>query len=214
MATGCLSSANIPDFPGRRPLRGRDVPHRPVAARGCRLHRQARRRDRHRLVGDPVDPDHRRQARRAHRVPAHRELLGARRTTARSTRRRSARSRPTTPAFRARNSLMPTAIGSRLPVDRERRRSRSTPDERERVYESALGARRPAVPRRVHRSALRSRTRTRPRPSSCAPRSARSSKDPAVAERCRRRPSSAASGCASTPATSRRSTATTSSSST
>ena len=59
MATGCLSSARIPDFPGPRLVRGRDVPHRSLAARGRRLHGQARRRDRHRLVGHPVDPDHR-----------------------------------------------------------------------------------------------------------------------------------------------------------
>ncbi len=45
---------------GRRPLRRRGVLHQPLAARGRRLHRQAGRRDRHRLVGHPVDPDHRR----------------------------------------------------------------------------------------------------------------------------------------------------------
>ena len=48
MATGCLSTARVPDFPGRRALRGQDLPHRPLAARGRRFHRPARRRDRHR----------------------------------------------------------------------------------------------------------------------------------------------------------------------
>ena len=76
MATGCLSSANMPDIPGRRRLRRADVPHRPLAARGRRLHRQARRRHRHRLVGHPVDPADRRAGRRARRLPAHAELLG------------------------------------------------------------------------------------------------------------------------------------------
>ena len=56
MATGCLSMPRMPDFPGLDELQGRDLPHRPLAARGRRLHRPARRRDRHRLVGHPVDP--------------------------------------------------------------------------------------------------------------------------------------------------------------
>ena len=59
----------------RRPLRRRGLLHQPLAARGRRLHRQAGRRDRHRLVGHPVDPDHRRAGRAADRVPAHAELL-------------------------------------------------------------------------------------------------------------------------------------------
>ena len=48
--------ANDARHPGRRRVHGADLPHRPLAARGRRLHRPARRRDRHRLVGDPVDP--------------------------------------------------------------------------------------------------------------------------------------------------------------
>ena len=66
-----------PGHPRRRHVRGPDVPHRSLAARGRRLHRPARRRDRHGVVGHPVDPDHRRAGRRAHRVPAHRQLHGA-----------------------------------------------------------------------------------------------------------------------------------------
>ena len=98
MATGCLSSANVPDFPGLDRFDGATYhtgrwPHEGVDFTG-----PARRRDRHRLVGDPVDPAHRPRREPAHRVPAHRELLGPREQRLRSTRRRSARSRPTTPA--------------------------------------------------------------------------------------------------------------------
>ena len=67
---------------------GADVPHRPLAPRGRRLHRPAGRRDRHRLVGHPVDPADRRAGRAPHRVPAHAELRPAGAERARSTRRR------------------------------------------------------------------------------------------------------------------------------
>ena len=50
MATGCLSNARMPDFPGSRRFEGTVLPHRRLAARGRRLHRQARRRHRHRVV--------------------------------------------------------------------------------------------------------------------------------------------------------------------
>ena len=73
----------------RRPLRRRGLLHEPLAPRGRRLHRQAGRRHRHRLVGHPVDPADRRAGRRADGLPAHAELLAARPTTARL--RRSAR---------------------------------------------------------------------------------------------------------------------------
>ena len=53
------------------------LPHRRMAARRRRFHRASRRRHRHRLVGDPVDPDHRGAGIRAHRVPAHRDLFRA-----------------------------------------------------------------------------------------------------------------------------------------
>ena len=55
IATGCLSNARMPDIKGLDRLQGQGLPHRPLAARGGRFHRPARRRDRHRLVGDPVD---------------------------------------------------------------------------------------------------------------------------------------------------------------
>ncbi len=32
MATGCLSTARVPDFPGIDQFAGQDVPHRPLAA--------------------------------------------------------------------------------------------------------------------------------------------------------------------------------------
>ena len=60
MATGCLSMPKAPDIAGADRFARRRVLHQPLAARGRRLHRQAGRRDRHRLVGHPVDPAHRR----------------------------------------------------------------------------------------------------------------------------------------------------------
>ena len=45
--------------PGPQDLRGPSVPHRQVAAQGGGLHRPARRHHRHRLLRDPVHPDHR-----------------------------------------------------------------------------------------------------------------------------------------------------------
>ena len=65
MATGCLSLPKAPDIDGRRPVRGRRVLHQPLAARGRRLHRQAGRGHRHRLVGHPVDPADGRAGRRS-----------------------------------------------------------------------------------------------------------------------------------------------------
>ena len=53
---GCLSSGQVPNITGRDTLPGRLVPHRRLAPRGRRLHRQAGGRDRHRLQRRPVDP--------------------------------------------------------------------------------------------------------------------------------------------------------------
>ena len=55
-------------------LSRQDVSHRPLAARGCRFHRPARGRDRHRLLGDSVDPDHCRAGPASVRLPADAEL--------------------------------------------------------------------------------------------------------------------------------------------
>ena len=48
MATGCLSLPKTPDIAGVDRFARRGLLHQPLAARGRRLHRQARRRDRHR----------------------------------------------------------------------------------------------------------------------------------------------------------------------
>ena len=77
MAVGCLSAPNRPSFEGLEDFRGPDLSHRRMAASGCRLHRPACRRHRYRLLGDPVDSDHRAAGRSAHRVPAHGDLVGA-----------------------------------------------------------------------------------------------------------------------------------------
>ncbi len=108
MATGCLSSPNLPVVRGARDLPGRALPHRLLAARGGRLHGQAGGRDRHRLLGRAVDPHHRRPGQAAHRVPAHGQLRHPRAQCRRSTPEyRSARSRPTIrPCARARGKNM------------------------------------------------------------------------------------------------------------
>ena len=67
--------AQVARHPGRRPVRRRGLLHQPMAARGGRLHRQAGRGHRHRIVGHPVHPAHRRAGPGAHRVPAHGQLL-------------------------------------------------------------------------------------------------------------------------------------------
>ena len=74
MATGCLSVPRIPDDPRHRAVRGRAPPHGPLAARGRRLRRQARRRDRHRLVRRAGDPRDRGAGRAPDGVPADGEL--------------------------------------------------------------------------------------------------------------------------------------------
>ena len=66
-----------PGLPRARLVRGRDLPHRTLAAAGRRLHRQAGRGDRHGLVRRAVDPDHRRAGRPADRLPAHRGVRRA-----------------------------------------------------------------------------------------------------------------------------------------
>ena len=84
MATGCLSMPKAPDIEGADRFAGRGVLHQPLAARGRRLHRQAGRRHRHRLVGHPVDPAHRRAGRRSSPCSSARRTSRSRRTTARS----------------------------------------------------------------------------------------------------------------------------------
>ena len=62
---------------GRGHVQGPVVPHRAMAARAGRLHRQAGGGDRHRRHRRADHPDHRRQRRPPHRVPAHAELVRA-----------------------------------------------------------------------------------------------------------------------------------------
>ena len=120
--------------PRPRLVRGRDLPHRPLAAAGRRLHRQARRGDRHRVVGRAVDPDHRRAGRPAHGVPAHRGLRRpGRERTARSG-RGAGRSRPATREFREANSQQVPAFGSRTPAN-EQLAGEATPEERQAEFE-------------------------------------------------------------------------------
>ena len=79
MATGCLSAPKPPEIDGVKDFKGEIYftgrwPHD-----GVESQRQARRRDRHGIIGHPVDPADRRGGRASHRVPAHAEfrLAGA-----------------------------------------------------------------------------------------------------------------------------------------
>ena len=120
MATGCLSSTQHADVPGPRRFAGPTLPHRPLAARGRRLHRQAGRRDRHRLVRDPVDPAHRRAGGAPHRLPAHARTTRSRRTTGRSTPRRCSAVKADYAGFRQRNAAR-CRFGCELPAERRSR---------------------------------------------------------------------------------------------
>ena len=78
MATGCLSAPKPPEIDGVKDFKGEVYftgrwPHDER-----RSHRQARRRDRHGIIGHPVDPADRRAGGASHRVPAHAELCAAR----------------------------------------------------------------------------------------------------------------------------------------
>ena len=154
-----------------------------LAARGRRLHRPARRRDRHRLVGHPVDPDHRRAGRAPHRVPAHAELQRARAQPAarpavasrgqgrlrRVPRREQRRCRP---RF---GSRTPAQRRSR-PLEADRRRSARREFE-ERWDHGGL-----ALPRRRSTTCCSTRRPTTPPPSSSATKIREIVEDPEVAE--------------------------------
>ena len=64
--------------PWSRPVRRRGLLHEHLAPRRRRLHRQAGRRDRHRIVRHTVDPADRRAGQPTHGLPAHREFLDTR----------------------------------------------------------------------------------------------------------------------------------------
>ena len=120
----------VVDQPARHPrprlVRGRELPHRALAPRGRRLHRTPRRRDRHRLVGHPVDPAHRAGSGRAPRLPAHAHLLGAGAQPAARPGGARTRSRPTTPrsATSTASPPRPSAAAGRASSDRPSRSPR------------------------------------------------------------------------------------------
>ena len=123
--------------PGPGYLRGQLVPHRAVAARGCGLHRPAGRRRRHRLLGDPVDPGHRRaggapgrssNARPNFSLPARNRRARPRHAGGREGRLfRASRRRPATPS-----PASPCRHPTESALDVE-------PAERQRRYEAAWG---------------------------------------------------------------------------
>ena len=133
MATGCLSSARIPDFPGLDRFEGATYhtgqwPHEGVDFTGKRVG----------VIGTgssaiqsiPIIAEQARelvvfQRTASYSVPAYNAPLDDEEKRA---------IKADYAGFRARNSLMPTAIGSRLPVP-EVSALAVAPDERERVYE-------------------------------------------------------------------------------
>ena len=161
-----------PTFPGLESFHGQDVSHRPLAARGRRLHRPARRRHRHRLLGHPVDPDHRRAGRAPGRLPAHAELQRPRAQRA---------ARPGVRAAGQGELRRVPAAGAR--VARRLRRSSAARPRRWRCPTRSGGASTRSAgsrgglgfTRHLRRPADSTRTPTTPPPSSSARRSARSS---------------------------------------
>ena len=191
-----------------RRFAGQVVPHRPLAARGRRLHRPAGRRHRHRLLGHPVDPDHRRAGRAPGRLPAHAELQRARPERAARPGVRAAREGD----LRRRSGARPASRASASWSSAARTpRSRCPTTERRARVREALAARRPRLRRGVRRPAHqqgrqrhrrrvlpRQDPRHRPRPGGRRDAAARATTR------------SAPSASASTPATTTPSTATTS----
>ena len=82
---GAAGRAEDPAARGPRGFRGRDVPLRALEPR-LRPHGQARRRGRHRRLGDPVRPRDPEAGRAAARVPAHARRGSCRTRTGRSAR--------------------------------------------------------------------------------------------------------------------------------
>ncbi len=73
-AMGCLSSPNTPKIPGLEDFKGPTYHTGNWPHEGRRLHRQDGGRDRHGLLGHPVDPGDGRAGQTPHRVPAHGQL--------------------------------------------------------------------------------------------------------------------------------------------
>ena len=98
MAVGCLSAGQVPSFPGLASFAGGMAPHRSLAARASRFHRQARRRRRHRFDRNPGDPDHRLAGCAPVRLPAHPQLQHPGPQPAAGTRKPNATRRHATPS--------------------------------------------------------------------------------------------------------------------
>ncbi len=75
MATGCLSNANVPKFPGLDSFTGATYHTGQWPKEGLDLTGKRGRGHRHRFVGHPGDPRDREAGRGALRLPAHPELL-------------------------------------------------------------------------------------------------------------------------------------------
>ena len=120
---------------GHRILRRRVLPHRAVAARGCRLQRQAGRCHRHRVVRRSSRSRSSRSRPTSSSCSSARPPTRSPRATPRSTRTTRPASRPTTRASRARNSLMPNAFGSSFPRN-EASALETGPQERTRAFEA------------------------------------------------------------------------------
>ena len=162
-----------------RGVRGRDVPHGPVATRRGRLRRQAGGRDRHRVVRDPVDPADREAGRAPHGLPAHAELQHP----------CSQRARSTTSARPGATSTSPSS--ARSPARRASASSnllnpqsalQATPEEREAMFQSRWETGRRRLPRQLHGPALQRRSERSSPPSSSAAKIKETVHDPDVAE--------------------------------
>ena len=180
MATGCLSSANIPDFPGRDTFEGETYhtgqwPHEGVDFTGQRVG----------VIGTgssaiqsiPIIAEQAQQLTVFQRTASYSVPAGNRPLDAEETRAIKA----DYAKFRAENSLAPTAIGSRLPIARgvraRGRSGRTGADLRERAGTRA--ACRSSAP---SSTCCSTRTRTTPRPSSCGSKIHGIVHDPAVAD--------------------------------
>ena len=127
------------------------------------------------------------QAGAPHRVPAHRHLRGAGVEPAARPRRGGQGQGQLRRVPRAANRQMPSAFGAWLDHP-EHATMEVTPEERRGPLRGALGARRAAVPRRLHRPPPRRRGQRAGRRVRARPHPARSSTDPEVAERLVPRP--------------------------
>ena len=135
---------------GHGRFQGTDLAHRRMAPGRRRLHRAQGRRDRHGLIGHPVDPLDRRAGQGADHVPAHAQLFGA-------GLERPARSGACGEGEGRLSGAARQGAGAAdrllLPVQRQARLGgdvRGAPA----AVRGVLGERRPALPRRLRRPAV------------------------------------------------------------